>query len=57
MLAPSEYEGTPTRGYLDSATYGLPPLSTLAALAEANEGWRTRRRWRDWEEDLSLIHI
>ena len=51
MLAPSEYEGTPTRGYLDSATYGLPPRSTLAALAEAAEGWRTRRRWRDWEED------
>ena len=51
MLAPSEYEGTPTRGYLDSATYGLPPRSTLEALAEASEGWRTRRRWRDWEED------
>jgi selenocysteine lyase/cysteine desulfurase len=51
LLAPSDYEGTPTRGYLDSATYGLPPRSTLAALAEAAEGWRTRRRWRDWEED------
>jgi selenocysteine lyase/cysteine desulfurase len=51
LLAPSEYEGTPTRGYLDSATYGLPPRSTLAALAEANDGWRTGRRWRDWEED------
>jgi selenocysteine lyase/cysteine desulfurase len=51
LLAPSEYEGTPTRGYLDSATYGLPPRSTLTALAEANEGWRTRKRWRDWEED------
>jgi selenocysteine lyase/cysteine desulfurase len=51
LLAPSEYEGTPTRGYLDSATYGLPPRSTLEALAEASEGWRTRKRWRDWEED------
>ena len=51
MLAPSEYEGTPTRGYLDAATYGLPPRSTLAAMEEALEGWRTRRRWRDWEED------
>jgi selenocysteine lyase/cysteine desulfurase len=51
LLAPSEYEGTPTRGYLDSATYGLPPRSTLAALSEANDGWRTGRRWRDWEED------
>ena len=51
MLAPSEYEGTPTRGYLDSATYGLPPRSTLRAMEEALEGWRTGRRWRDWEED------
>ena len=51
MLAPSEYEGTPTRGYLDSATYGLPPRSTLAALEEALHGWRRGRRWRDWEED------
>lgn len=51
MLAPSEYESTPTRGYLDSATYGLPPRSTLEALAEANEAWRTRKPWRDWEED------
>ena len=51
LLAPSEYEGTPTRGYLDSATYGLPPRSTLAAMEEALAGWRTGRRWRDWEED------
>jgi selenocysteine lyase/cysteine desulfurase len=51
LLAPSEYEGTPTRGYLDTGTYGLPPRSTLAALTDALEGWRTRRRWRDWEED------
>ena len=43
LLAPSEYEGTPTRGYLDSATYGLPPRSTLEALSEAAEGWRTRQ--------------
>ena len=51
MLAPSEYEGTPTRGYLDSATYGLPPRSSLLAMEEALAGWRTGRRWRDWEED------
>jgi selenocysteine lyase/cysteine desulfurase len=51
LLAPSEYEGTPTRGYLDTATYGLPPRSTLAAMQNALEGWRTGRRWRDWEED------
>jgi selenocysteine lyase/cysteine desulfurase len=51
LLAPSEYEGISTRGYLDSATYGLPPSSTLAAMEEALAGWRTGRRWRDWEED------
>ena len=51
MLAPSEYEGTPTRGYLDTGTYGLPPRSTLWALEQALIGWRTRQRWRDWEED------
>jgi selenocysteine lyase/cysteine desulfurase len=51
LLAPSEYEGTPTRGYLDSATFGLPPRSTLAAMEEALAGWRTGQRWRDWEED------
>jgi selenocysteine lyase/cysteine desulfurase len=57
LLAPSEYEGTPTRGYLDSATYGLPPRSTVAALAEAAEGWRTRKRWRDWEEDGDACRV
>jgi selenocysteine lyase/cysteine desulfurase len=51
LLAPSEYEGTPTRGYLDSATFGLPPRSTLEAMEAAVAGWRTGRRWRDWEED------
>jgi selenocysteine lyase/cysteine desulfurase len=51
LLAPSEYEGTPTRGYLDTATYGLPPRSTLRAMEETLAGWRTGQRWRDWEED------
>jgi selenocysteine lyase/cysteine desulfurase len=51
LLAPSEYEGTPTRGYLDTATYGLPPKAALAALDEAAAAWRNRGRWRDWEED------
>ena len=51
MLARSDYEGTPTRGYLDTGTYGLPPRSTLWALEQALVGWRTRQRWLDWEED------
>lgn len=51
MLAPSEYEGTRTAGYLDSATYGLPPRSALAALEQALRGWREWEDWHRWEED------
>jgi selenocysteine lyase/cysteine desulfurase len=51
LLAQSEYEGTPTRGYLDTATYGLPPRATLTAAEEALAGWRSRRSWREWEQD------
>jgi selenocysteine lyase/cysteine desulfurase len=50
LLAPSEYEGTRTRGYLDTATYGLPPRSTLAATDAAVRSWRERGSWLDWEE-------
>jgi selenocysteine lyase/cysteine desulfurase len=51
LLAPSEYEGTDTRGYLDTATYGLPPRSSLEALEGALAGWRGREPWARWEED------
>jgi len=51
LLAPSEYEGTPTRGYLDTATYGLPPKAALEAVAEAATAWRQRGPWLDWEEE------
>jgi selenocysteine lyase/cysteine desulfurase len=51
LLAPSEYEGTPTRGYLDTATYGLPPRATLTAVEQAVKGWRGRESWLRWEED------
>ena len=51
MLAPSEYEGSPTRGYLDTATYGLPPRSALAAVEAALESWSERGSWIDWEQD------
>ena len=51
MLAPSEYEGTDTAGYLDTGTFGLPPKSTLEALERAVAGWRGRESWRQWEED------
>jgi selenocysteine lyase/cysteine desulfurase len=51
LLAPSEYEGTNTRGYLDTATYGLPPRSSVEALQRALAGWRGREPWEQWEED------
>jgi selenocysteine lyase/cysteine desulfurase len=51
LLAPSEYEGAPTRGYLDTGTYGLPPRSTVAALEQAVANWHARKSWRPWEED------
>jgi len=51
LLAPSEYEGIRTAGYLDTATYGLPPRSTLAALERALAGWREWEDWHRWEED------
>jgi selenocysteine lyase/cysteine desulfurase len=51
LLAPSEYEGTRTAGYLDTATYGLPARTTLAALQRAERGWRDRENWHRWEED------
>ncbi len=51
MLAPSEYEGGRTSGYLDTATYGLPPGSTIAALERAAAGWRDWEDWHRWEAD------
>ena len=37
------------RGYLDSATYGLPPRSTVATLREALNGYADGTA--DWEQD------
>jgi selenocysteine lyase/cysteine desulfurase len=51
LLAPSEYEGSRTRGYLDTATYGLPPRSTVAAVEQTLASWQGRGSWLDWEHD------
>jgi selenocysteine lyase/cysteine desulfurase len=51
MLAPAEYEGAPTAGYLSTATYGLPPKRTFAAMHDTIDGWRDWRDWMRWEED------
>jgi len=50
-LAPQEYEGGSAAGYLDTAAYGLPPQSTIAALEQALEAWRAGKQWTSWEED------
>jgi selenocysteine lyase/cysteine desulfurase len=40
-------------GYLDTATYGLPPHPTLRELNQALIGWRTgRTRRAQWEESI-----
>lgn len=51
MLAPSAYEGARTAGYLDTATYGLPPRATIDALEGALRGWREWEHWQRWEDD------
>jgi selenocysteine lyase/cysteine desulfurase len=49
LLAPSEYDRDDVRGYLNTATYGLPPRSVVAALGDALAGWRDRAEWLHWE--------
>jgi selenocysteine lyase/cysteine desulfurase len=51
LLASSEYENGVAAGYLDTATYGLPPRRTVDAVAAAAQGWRRRESWMQWEED------
>jgi selenocysteine lyase/cysteine desulfurase len=51
MLAAAEYEGARTAGYLDTATYGLPPRSTVSAIEHALQGWRDWDDWLGWERD------
>ena len=51
MLAPSEYDAGAVRGYLDTATYGLPPRSVVAAVEAALAGWQERQDWLLWEDD------
>jgi selenocysteine lyase/cysteine desulfurase len=47
----AEFAPAPGLTYLDAATYGLPPASTVRAMADALEGWRTgSARWvEDWD--------
>ena len=49
MLAPDAYAGARVAGYLDTATYGLPPNATVSALEEAIGCWRSGQDWAGWE--------
>ncbi len=51
MLAPSEYDAGSVRGYLDTATYGLPPRSVVAAFDAALKAWQERENWFVWEDE------
>jgi selenocysteine lyase/cysteine desulfurase len=51
VLAADAFDPARTAGYLDTATYGLPPRATIAALEEALRGWQEREDWHRWEED------
>jgi selenocysteine lyase/cysteine desulfurase len=51
MLASHEFDQARTAGYLDTATYGLPPARTLRALERGLEDWRNREDWQRWEDD------
>ena len=48
VLAADEFAGRAS-GYLDMATYGLPPNRTVAALEAAVHGWRDGEDWLRWE--------
>jgi selenocysteine lyase/cysteine desulfurase len=51
LLEPSEYQRGRAAGYLDTAAYGLPPDSAVAAIQRAVDGWRRGAPWAQWEED------
>ena len=51
MPARSEYEPGAAAGYLDTASYGLPPRSAVSASERALADWQARASWARWEED------
>jgi selenocysteine lyase/cysteine desulfurase len=51
VLAEGAFERDGTAGYLDTASYGLPPRATVAALEAALRGWQEWEDWHRWEQD------
>lgn len=50
-LAPGEFNQAAVAGFLNTATYGLPPHSTVEAIQRAADDWANRGSWMPWEED------
>ncbi len=50
-LAPDEFNQGAVTGFLNTATYGLPPHSTVRAIQRAADDWADRGSWMPWEED------
>lgn len=48
----AEFEPAPGTAYLDTASYGLPPRATVAALGEASRAWQAGTAW--WLDDWDL---
>jgi selenocysteine lyase/cysteine desulfurase len=57
LLAPSEYEPEEVRGYLDTATYGLPPQSVVRAVEGAVANWRQGADWWPWEQEAERCRV
>lgn len=51
MLAPEEFPRGRAVSYLDTATYGLPPSRTLAAVHAAVAAWEQGGSWLAWEAE------
>ena len=47
----SEYNEGAAAGYLDTASYGLPPRSAVEATERALAAWQARASWEPWEAD------
>jgi selenocysteine lyase/cysteine desulfurase len=45
------FEGSAAAGYLNTPTFGLPPVASIRAMEAALTQWRTGGDWTPWEDD------
>jgi selenocysteine lyase/cysteine desulfurase len=48
-VCPAAFAGASTRGYLNTASVGLPPDTAVAAAKDAFARWQSDPDWLDWE--------